>query len=134
MGKKTDLTPSFSQSEIVSLQKMPTGGGSDLTLKMNVTDMQPALSKILALRPVTWDWKDRPVSIERNYGFIAQEVEKIMPDLVYVDTWTDGTERKFIKTKELLPYLVTAIKEQQAQINELRTYIQSQLRQGDKTS
>lgn len=92
------------------------------------------LEKILAMRPVSWRWKDKPQEAERNYGFIAQEVEKIMPDLVYVDTWTDGTERKFIKTKELLPYLVTAIKEQQAQINELGTYIQSQLRQGDKTS
>ncbi len=125
MSKKIDPTHSAAQSNIVFLQEMPNGGGSDLTLKEDIVDLPNVLEQVLALRPVTWSWKDKSLGNTRKYGFIAQEVEKIMPDLVYKDTWIDGTERKFISTKELLPYLTAAIKEQQRQIDELKTRITS---------
>lgn len=107
---------------------MPNGGGSDHTLKMNIAELPEVLKKVLALRPVSWDWKE---TNEREYGFIAQEVEANMPDLVYTDTWTDGTTRKHISTKELLPYFVGAIQEQQKQIDALRADVRN-LKKQDK--
>lgn len=101
------------------VQLMPNGGGSDLTLKKNVLAISDALKQVLALRPVTWNWKtDRDT--RRQYGFIAQEVEDIFPDLVEVKEWKDGTPRKFLSTNELMAYLVVAIKEQQVQIDKLQ--------------
>lgn len=125
MSKPTNTQPPAVQSDVVLLQEMPNGGGSDYTLKKNIIDLPPALEKILALRPVSWNWKDRASGAEQQYGFIAQEIEEVMPDLVYYDTWTDGTKRKFIKTKELLAYLTAAMKEQQTQIDRLEAKIQS---------
>ncbi len=93
---------------------MPNGGASDANLKVNVVEVETALERVLALRPVTWSWKDD--TNEREYGFIAQEVEKIFPELVSVKKWKDGTSRKFLLTKGLLPYLIKALDEQEQQI------------------
>lgn len=56
-----------------------------------------------------------------EHGFIAQEVEEVIPGLVSLGMWEDGTERKFLSTKEMIPYLVAAIQEQQKEIEELRS-------------
>ncbi len=120
-----------SESELVLLDEMPTGGGSDSTLKQNVTDLLPSLEKVRALRPVAWNWKDKADG-PRQYGFIAQEVEKILPELVYAGKWTDGTMRKFLSSKALLPYLIGAIQELQAQIEDLQSKLDSALKSGSK--
>ena len=123
MSKKTSSSPA--RHAVVHLQEMPTGGGSDITLKQNITDLPAALTKVLALRPVTWKWKGQTSATKHEYGFIAQEIEEILPELVYSDIWTDGTDRKFIATKELVPYLVAAVKELQDQIDELEATIKA---------
>lgn len=105
---------------LVELQAMPNGGGSDITLKKDVVRIHSGLDRILALRPVTWRWKHAQTDDRREHGFIAQEVEDILPQLVSLNKWEDGTERKFLSTKEMIPYLVAAIQEQQEQINELK--------------
>lgn len=82
------------------------------------------LDKVLALRPVSWHWKSKKASSEKHYGFIAQEFEEIFPDMVADGTWLDGKKHKFITPTDLVPYLVSAIKEQQAQIDELKAIIE----------
>jgi hypothetical protein len=104
------------------VQLMPNGGGSDITLKKNVLAISDALKQVLALRPVTWNWKTSGDD-RLQYGFIAQEVEDIFPDLVEVKKWKDGTQRKFLSTNELMAYLVVAIKEQQVQIDKLQASV-----------
>lgn len=111
-------------TNIIQLVSMPNGG-SDQTLKKNVQEIDEGLSKILALRPLTWNWKTDTDNEPVKYGFIAQEVEKLFPDLVQPGTWQDGTVRKHLATNDLVPYLVLAIQEQQAQINELKAKINS---------
>ena len=108
------------QTPLAELQSMPNGGGSDLTLKKDVKQIKSGLSRILALRPVTWRWKVAKLGDREEHGFIAQEVEEVLPQLVSLGTWEDGTERKFLSTKEMIPYLVAAVQEQQKQISELR--------------
>lgn len=104
------------------VQLMPNGGGSDVTLKKNVSAISAALKQVLTLRPVTWNWKTGGDD-KLQYGFIAQEVEDIFPELVELKTWKDGTPRKFLSTNELMAYLVAAIKEQQAQIDKLQASV-----------
>lgn len=120
---KPPLTPSITSSDLVYLQAMPTGGGSDNTLKKNITDLPFTLEQVLALRPVTWNWKDTTLGDRQEYGFVAQEVEKEIPNLVYTDTWVDGTTRKFISSQALLPYLIAAIQELQAEIEDLKSQL-----------
>ena len=117
---KRPLPHTIAHSDLVYVQAMPTGGGSDQTLKKNIEDLPFTLDRILALRPVTWEWKDETAGQQQEYGFIAQELEKELPNLVYSDVWVDGTKRKFISSQALLPHLVAAIQELQAEIDDLK--------------
>jgi hypothetical protein len=85
---------------------------SDETLKEEVSSIVNALSDVLSLRGVDFTWKGQGV---RSSGFIAQEVEKIIPNLV-------STDIKGIKSLDygrFTPYLVEAIKQQQTQIENI---------------
>lgn len=54
--------------------------GSDRRIKSDINDAESTLNKILSLKPRTFKYKERPEFT--TYGFIAQEVEEIMPELV----------------------------------------------------
>jgi len=113
----------IADAAIIQLREMPTGG-SDSTLKKEISPIRHALAKVLALRPVTWYWKTDKHNKALKYGFIAQEVEEVLPDLVTEAKWEDGTIKKHLSTNDMTPYLVSAIKEQQAEIQELRRAIE----------
>ena len=117
---KRSTTPNH-RTPLVELQAMPNGGGSDITLKKDIQEIRFGLKHILSLRPVTWRWSTGKKSDHLEHGFIAQEVEEVIPELVSINTWEDGTERKFLSTKEMIPYLVAAVQEQQKEIDELRS-------------
>jgi hypothetical protein len=106
--------------------------GSDANLKTNVTTLTNALDKVLSLRGVTYQWKPEELSpnaitntvvetdTNRYLGFIAQEVEPIVPEVVR--TMTNGT--KAVSYHSLVALLVEAIKEQQGQIRDLQNRLQ----------
>jgi hypothetical protein len=88
---------------------------SDGRLKKNIMPITSALSKVLSLEGVTYDWRreefpERNFLAGKQYGLIAQELEKIIPELV--DTDEEGW--KSIEYSHLVPVLIEAIKEQQA--------------------
>jgi hypothetical protein len=87
---------------------------SDIKLKENVITIESALEKVLSLRGVEYDRKD---SGEHQIGVIAQEVEKIIPEVVY------GDEIKSVAYGNLVGLLIEAIKEQQKEIEELKKTI-----------
>lgn len=122
MAKKADGIKGAVKT--VQLLEMPNGG-SDITLKKNIVEVASVLERVLSLRPVTWNWKTDKDGAPIKYGFIAQEVERLFPDLVEEKEWVDGTQRKYLSTNDMLPYLVAAIKEQQEQILELRQRLAS---------
>ena len=89
---------------------------SDQRLKENVNDIENALDKVKNLRGVTYTKKD---SGENKIGLIAQEVEAILPQLV-----SENDEGyKSVAYTNLTALLVEAIKEQQAQIEQLKKTI-----------
>lgn len=111
---------------VVQLVEMPNGG-SDIALKKNVIEITGSLDRVAKLRPVTWNWKDEEdEEAKLRYGFIAQEVEKLFPDLVETKQWEDGTLRKFLSTNDIVPYLIAAMKEQQRQITELKKKLEKE--------
>jgi hypothetical protein len=95
---------------------------SDISLKENVRDLETGLTQVMALKPRRFDWKAETHLQEKNIaGFIAQEVEQVLPELVY-DYQYNATEiKKSLKMGDILPTLVKAIQEQQALIQSLTT-------------
>jgi hypothetical protein len=87
---------------------------SDARLKENVEPIANALSDIAQLEGVSFDWKDTGT---RGHGFIAQQVEPILPDVVQTD---DETGMKSINYVGMIGHLVEAIKELKAEIEELK--------------
>ena len=84
---------------------------SDEKLKENIQTIENALEKVLSLRGVEYDRID---SGDHQIGVIAQEVEKIVPAVVY------GDEIKSVAYANLVGLLIEAIKEQQKEIDELK--------------
>jgi len=96
---------------------------SDERLKDEITNLSFGLQEILALRPVSYKWKNDRVSQGTQYGFIAQEVQPVMPDLVREFQTQDGEEtvtRFGLEKEGIYATLVKAMQEQQAIIESLK--------------
>ena len=90
---------------------------SDARLKANIVDISDPLSNVLALHGVRFDWKTKDfpemkLGDEPQFGFIAQDVELVYPEIVS----TDANGYKMVDYPKLIPILVEAIKEQQTMI------------------
>ncbi|GIV28031.1 MAG: hypothetical protein KatS3mg027_1845 [Bacteroidia bacterium] len=86
---------------------------SDIRYKKNINNISTAIAQINKLRPVSYNMLPELESDFKehlHFGFIAQEVEAIFPNLVV--TTTNGY--KGLNYTELIPILTKAIQEQQA--------------------
>jgi hypothetical protein len=86
---------------------------SDATLKTNVETLTGSLDAVKSLRGVSFDWLENGNS---EVGVIAQEVEAVLPDVVS----TNDQGIKSVKYGNMVALLIEAMKEQQAQIDELK--------------
>jgi hypothetical protein len=86
---------------------------SDERLKKNVKTIDDALEKVKKLRGVEYDHKNTG---DHCLGVIAQEVEKVVPDVVYEDV--HGV--KSVAYQNMVALLIEALKDQQRQIDELK--------------
>jgi hypothetical protein len=92
------------------------GTVSDKKFKEDIVPLNTReyLDKTCALRPVSFRWKDdlfnETYKGQYDIGFIAQEVEEVVPEAVK-DTEMNGDEFKTIKYERLIPLLVSSIKE-----------------------
>ena len=83
---------------------------SDERLKENVKVIENPLEKLDQLRGVTFDWIDR--EDKRSGGIIAQELEKVMPELVKeVDSLKNEDSFKAVDYNGLIGLLIEAVKE-----------------------
>ena len=114
---------------------------SDKRLKKNILPLSGSLKKILELQGVTYEWKSEAEIASANLskdegkkesepksfnfptgtqlGVIAQDVELIVPELVH----TDANGFKSVEYIKLIPLLIESIKEQQKQIEGLKTLV-----------
>ena len=87
---------------------------SDLNLKDNIRPIESALEKVSEINGVLFEWKSTG---EISAGVVAQEVEKVLPEVVKE---MDG---KTVNYNGLIGLLIEAIKEQQVQIEELKKQV-----------
>lgn len=100
---------------------------SDERLKKNIAPISDAISVIQKLRPVRYDWRapnERSVGqkllltqTERQYGFVAQELERVVPEAVRKPVAADDFYG--MRPEVLIPILVQAVKEQEVKIDAL---------------
>ena len=100
---------------------------SDKRFKKNIRKIESALDKVLLLNGVTYDWrvdefKSRKFSNTKQVGFIAQNVEEVLPEVV--QTYGDGY--KAVDYAKITALLNEAVKEQQIQIEQQAQVIRSQ--------
>ncbi|HEY4487776.1 MAG TPA: tail fiber domain-containing protein, partial [Candidatus Paceibacterota bacterium] len=86
---------------------------SDRRLKKNIQSLAGSLAKLMQLQGVTYNWIDPEKGASTQIGFIAQDVEKVVPEVVHTDP---STTLQSIDYARLAPVIVNAIKEQEAKI------------------
>jgi hypothetical protein len=96
---------------------------SDVRVKDNIEVIADPLTKILSIRGVTFTRTDKEDTERRHMGVIAQEVEKYFPEVVHEGD--DGI--KSVNYGAFAGAFIEAFKEQQRQIDELRTMLQKVL-------
>jgi hypothetical protein len=118
-----------------------TSSASDERLKENKVPITSAIKKIIQLKGITYDWVDNINEVvgaewnpdKKRAGLIAQDVQKVFPEVISLAPFDRGPEGKSRSGKDYLtidyalmvPLLVEAIKEQQKQIEELKTELGS---------
>ena len=111
---------------------------SDKDLKKNIEPVTNSVSTIAKLEPLSYEFdnsKDTRLNLPagRNYGFIAEDVKQVVPEVVRTSnkwiTVGKNNQRAITTTtvdlQELVPLLVGAVKEQQAQIEKLKQEVET---------
>lgn len=109
---------------------------SDQRAKTNIKNLTSSLSKVLQLRGVSFDWNSEIVpnkasKQKSSVGLIAQEVEKIIPEVVVTERIEDQ-DLKTVEYANLTSILIEAIKEQQKQIEDLKETVRKLSPQSQK--
>ena len=95
---------------------------SDERLKENIINLETGLSEVMSLKPRRFDWKEGEGSGAKNVaGFVAQEVETVLPDLIGNFMHDDLEDAKSVKMGDMIPTLVKAMQEQQTIIENQKT-------------
>ncbi len=103
---------------------------SDERLKENVKQIQSPLEKLLLVNGKSYNYIDntkqpqKEKTTQQTFGFIAQELEKVFPELVNApDSYNEYYNVNYIA---MIPILVESIKEQQSMIEKQQTVIEKQ--------
>jgi hypothetical protein len=92
---------------------------SDISLKKNIYDLDiDFCNKIMQLHPKQYNYIDNPE--KTHYGFIAQELENLLPNLVNNIDMTNNYSIKTINYIEFIPLLLLKIQSMQKDIDELQ--------------
>lgn len=89
--------------------------GSDARKKKEISPIHNAVQKVMLLGPKSYFLKDSPSIDSRQYGFIAQDLETILPEIVHAN----ADEMKSVNYIQLIPWLTAALQEQQKMIEKL---------------
>jgi hypothetical protein len=87
---------------------------SDLNLKTNVNTIEKSLDLVNSIRGVSFNWKETGKS---SYGVIAQEIEKVLPELV------NNGENKSVNYNGLIGVLIEAVKDLTEEVEQLKSKV-----------
>ena len=121
--------------DVTTLGKITTGGNLDVTgtitatsditayyssdrrLKDNITKITNPIQKVQAIGGYEFDWNSLSEKEGHDVGVIAQEIESVLPELVV----NRDNGYKAVRYEKIVALLIEAIKDQQLQIDELKT-------------
>ena len=109
--------------EIRATNEITAYYSSDIQLKENIRPIENAVFKVQQLSGIQFTWNEKSHQVQQDkgedVGLIAQEVEKVLPEIVI--TRENGI--KAVNYEGVIPLLVEAIKEQQSTIENLKDRI-----------
>jgi hypothetical protein len=115
-----NVTPSATVGRIDAANDIVAYSSSDERLKYNITPIENAIDKVKSLTGVEFDWKPEYKHAHgyegHDTGIIAQQVQEVIPSAVR----TNDTGFLAVRYEKLIGLLVEGMKEQQAQIEELK--------------
>ena len=107
----TSLTPSGTDGRIDASNDVVAFSTSDARLKKDIENITDALEKVLTLRGVTFTWKEEHKDVHgytgKDTGVIAQDVEKVLPEVVQ----HRDNGYMAVKYEKMMGLLIEAIKE-----------------------
>lgn len=132
IGTTTPSTKLYVNGDITANS---VSGTSDIRFKTNIRTVKNALDKVKLLRGVYFNWNqkafpEKEFGAQDELGFIAQEVEKVVPEIVSKDK--NKEEYRSVKYDKLVALLVEAIKDQQKQIDSLKIKINELIKNKNK--
>jgi len=108
---------------------------SDRRLKKEIAHIDYGIETIKKMRPVHYKWKDESLGQRKQLGFIAQDLQSVLPEVVSKSNISKKDLRDRGQTKsemeetygvyynEIIPVLVKAIQDQQEQIEALQAEV-----------
>jgi len=119
-NQATDTTSNVTFGTVSATGDVIAYASSDKRLKDNIVNIENPIEKVQKLNGVTWDWNSNADELQQslpNVGVIAQEVEEVFPQLVH----DRENGYKGVDYAKLTGLLIEAVKEQQKQIEELKS-------------
>jgi hypothetical protein len=114
-GLLQDSTATFTYNPSTNVLEAGTfNTTSDISLKENICTFENAMDVVAGLRGVRFTWKKNGI---KTVGLIAQEVEKVLPELVGENV---DTGIKSVSYANMVAVLIEAVKELKAEIEELK--------------
>ena len=89
---------------------------SDENLKSNIELISKPIDKIKQIKGVSFDWNEKSNNTGHDIGVIAQDIEKVLPEIVA----TRDNGYKAVRYEKIVALLIEAVKDQQSQIDELK--------------
>ncbi|KAF2343134.1 tail fiber domain-containing protein, partial [Flavobacterium tistrianum] len=93
---------------------------SDIRLKQNITPLKYGLSEVLKINPISYTLKNDQTN-KVQLGFSAQQLQTLIPEVV--EEGKDENKTLGVYYSEMIPVLINAIKEQQAEIEQLKSLV-----------
>jgi hypothetical protein len=126
------------------------GQGSDERLKRDIKPMNYGLKEIMKLKPISYKWKSNKIGKtvipadkeEKKLGFSAQDLLKVLPEVVKTHDWKklneNSDEYTYVENQnigvvytDIIPVLVNAVQQQQEQIEALKSNYKELKEQND---
>ena len=109
-------------SAVFSGDVTTNGSFSDEILKENIVPLEQGLETVEQIKTYKFNYKNRPE--DTLPGVIAQEIEKLMPEVVY-DIEMDDDTYKAVRYQQIVPILINAIKDLSDKINVLENKLEN---------
>ena len=126
-NQATNTNSTVTFAEVRSSGNIIAYYSSDLALKENISPITNALDKVSQIGGYNFDWKDSHIKDrggedgyfvrKSDVGIIAQEVQKVLPEVV--GERDDGTLG--VKYEQIVPLLIESIKELKSEIESLKS-------------